>query len=109
MYSAILRLKETSAEAHLLPVGEELEIHMTKTPHSGENFRFFVQDHPWVTSEVLLVEYSFDKDDNEVRTLHTKNSTYELTNLDDEGYNLGWDDEEEQSIIEFTFDDDDWV
>jgi hypothetical protein len=98
MYTATLELVDTD-NAHLLNTKEPMDVHLTTLPSRGDSFRFFVQDAPWVTSEVLLVEHRLE-DDCEVRFIHTVNSTYKLTDLDGDEY-------EDDLFIEFEFDDDD--
>ena len=99
MYSGILELQDTNRDIHPIETNEPIEVHFVMTPELGKMFRFHVQDSLFHTSEVLLVEYEFE-DDNEVRYIHTKNSTYKLSELDGEGI------ADDDNFIEWTTDDD---
>jgi hypothetical protein len=99
MFTGTIELEDTNSKAHLLNKETSLDVHFVQMPKTGDSFRFFVQSSPWVTSYVILVEIVIE-DGSEVRYIHTRNSTYKLSDLDGDEY-------ENDSEIDFEFEFDD--
>ena len=103
MYQACITLLQTDTKIPLFDLNEPEEISIPEFPKRGENFIFFTQEgQRIITTEVLFVEHE-DTNFGEVVILWTKNSVYQITDIEGEEY----DEEEIEIELDIDLDDDD--